>query len=580
MEQIEVGSVKTRPFTKYDADYKALVVHMQATLNKRMEGKRSALFRTKTEMKPTPQMVENGISVDVTLNHVYLGALTEDERQYHTCSCCASFMKHYAGLVTIDAKGKTQSVLWDSETFPQDNYYFTLVERMQEVIESGRVIGTFQSPNETWGEFVRGGFEHFGVISPVDLRFRRRDISGGQRQAEQRDAFYRMSKGFSTDLYSMPNLMRLMRLVDADVLPGDEIIKGATTWLVETATERATATDRRVKDNLLWRAIAAASEGWTRKKTMTGTVLQDLLDGLSFDDIKAKFKAKTQADVYRRPVAAPKNGAIEQAEKLFETLGIQTSVRRRVAYLSDLPESAFIWHERDAVRANAEPAKGIFGHLREPSPVEIAKEDLQLPPVTMSWNKFMTDVFPKAQDFEYYVSGSHDFFAGLTTQAVEDAQPILMYDFDDARNPVSAYQRSDKHPYNGQLIGTHPSKWNLTSGAYVQVQAIIKGPHQFGAQQFQFPQLGEMRFFILQGGYDVSVEQEMPGLALFPALMRTELHGVSSVIEAFSNKGRFEGDVKQQAIGVTISRGNPAYPRRLRVQTSYGPRVIIIDRWE
>lgn len=578
MEQIEVGSVKSRPFTQYDADYKALVLHMQATLNKRMEGKRSSLFRTKTEMKPTAQMVEHGISVDVTLNHVYLGALTEEERPYHTCSCCASFMKHYAGLVSIDAKGKTQSVLWDSETFPQDNYYFTLVERMQEVIESGRVIGTFQSSYETWGDFVKGGFEHFGVISPVDLRFRRRDITAGQRQAEQREAFIRMSKGFATDLYGMPNLTKLMRLVEADVLPGDEIIKGATNWLMETAQERTQAQNNRVKDNLLWRAIASASEGWTRKKTMTGTVLQDLLDGLSFDDIKAKFKAKTQADVYRRPVAPPKDGAIEAAEKLFETLGIQTSVRRRVAYLSDIPESGIIWHERDAVRANAEPAKGIFGHLKQPSPVDVAKEDMQLPPLTMSWNKFMTDVFSKSQDFEFYVPNTHDFFGGLTTQAVEDALPILMYDFEDARNPISAYQRSNKHPFNGTLVGTRPQDWNLTPGAYVQVQAIIKGPHQFG--EAKFPQLGEQLFFILQGGYDTMIEQNQQGIALFPALMRTELHAVSSVIEAFSNKGRFEGDYKQQAIGVSISRGNATYPRRLRVQTAYGARVIIIDRWE
>lgn len=578
MEQIEVGSQQTKPFTQYDADFKALVLHMQNTLNTRLSEGRSSLFRTKTEMKPTQLMVDHGISIDVTLNDVYLGALTEDERPYHDCTCCRSFMKRYAGVVTIDAQGKTHSALWDSSTFPQDNYYFALVERMQEVIEGGRVIGTFHSSHETWGDFAMGGFEHFGVISPSQVRFRRGDITPGQRAAQQREAFIRMSKGFSTDLYGLPNLTKLKRLVESEVLPGDELIAGAADWLIETATERINSTNNRQKDNLLWRAIAAASEGWTRKKTLTGTVLEGLLAGESVATIKGKFADKTRADKHRRPTAAPKTGAIEAAEKLVEKLGIQLSMRRRVAYLSDIPESAFFWDERNAVRAEAAVPQGVFGHLKPKDPVDAAKEDLVLPPVTMSWNKFMNDVFPKAQDFELYVPHTHDFFAGLATAAVAEAPPILMYDLEEHRNPVSAYQRSGKHPYTGQLIGTAPSAWNLPNNAYVQVQGIVKAPHQWGT--IECPQLGEQFLFILAGAYDKTIATDELGIALFPALLKTELHGVSRVIEAFSNKARFEGNAEHQATGLMVSRGSPFYPRRLRVQTGYGPRVIIIDRWE
>lgn len=578
MEQIHNATNGTRPFTKYDADYKALVKHMQATLDARMQHSRAALFRTKTAMKVGDFEKSHGINPTVHLNDVYLAAITEDERQYHTCECCRSFMKRYAGLVTIDAQGKTQSVLWDSTTFPQDNYYFTLVERMQEVVESGAVAGVAHSAMETWGDFSLGGFEHFGVISPVELRFRRLDITPGQRQAQQYEAYVRMAKGFSTDLYSLGNLTKLMRLIEGEVLPGDEIITGAAKWLIETATERAAAPNGRIRDNLLWRAIASASEGWTRKKTMTGTVLEGLLKGESVEVIKAKFVDKTQADKLGRPTAAPKMGTINQAEKLFETMGLTSAARRRVAYLTDFPESAYLWSEKDAVKPEAAEAKGLFDHLKPKSAVDVAKEDLELPPVKMSWNKFFDEVFPKMQNIEYFVQGHHDFFGGFATQAVDDAKPILMYDLEDERNPISAYQRSEHHPANGQLIGTHPSSWNLPTGQYVQVQAIVKGPHHFG--KGHFPQLGQQVFFVLEGAYDTTIAKDIQGLALFPNLLRTELHGVRSVIEAFSNKGRFEGDSTKQAAGAGISRASAFYPRRLRVQTGYGPRVIIIDRWE
>jgi hypothetical protein len=584
MEQVQAGSTgTTKPFTKYDADYKALVKHMQRTLDQRLSEGRTSLFRTKTEMKPTPQMVENKISVDVTLNHVYLGALTEDERAYHTCSCCGSFMKHYAGTVMIDKDGKTKSVLWDSTTFPTDNYYFTLVERMQEVVESGRVVGPFKDNKQIWGAYEKGGFEHFGIMVPSMLQHTGR-LTPRQRQAQLREDYKLMAQFFETEKGSVATLKKLMQIIEAEVLAGDELIEGSGRWLYETAVERAAEKNSRARENKLWRAVSAAAAGWAHpNKTMVGTVLDDLLEGKSFEVIKRKFGKKTQADVFRRPVAPPTMNQLQIAEKRVAELGMQQSLRRRVAYLEDIPTDAFHWDARTVVNftptAEERPA-GVFAHLapKTKDVIDTQQEDLKLPPVTMSWNKFRAEVLPKALDIEIYIPWAADFFTGTATAADPEAPPILMYDFDDYRNPMSMYQRSSKD-FRDNLVGTTPDIWNLANNHYHKVQGIVKAPHMFGTAVF--PQLGEQALFIIEGAYDKQNERGDKGIALFPQLLKQDLYDISRVVETYSNEAVFEGDVKRQVCGLMIVKnGNAQQHRRLKVKTEFGDRTIIIDRWE
>ena len=581
MEQVQAGSTgTTKPFTKYDADYKALVAHMQVTLNNRLENGRASLFRTKTEMKPTELMVQNGISVDVTLNDVYLGSLTEDERAYHTCSCCGSFMKHYAGTVQILKDGKIRSVLWDSETFPQDNYYFTLVERMQEVVEGGRVVGPMKDAGNIWGAFSKGGFEHFAVMIPTFAQFQDRRLTPRQKQAELREDYNHMAKFFASEKGSIANLKKLMQIIEAEVLAGDELITGSGKWLYETAVEREAEKNTVLRANKLWRAVSAAGAGWAHpNKTMVGTVLDDLLEGKSFEVIKKKFATKTRADVYRRPVAAPTINQLAIAEKRVADLGLQPSLRRRVGYLSDFPANSSYWLAADHVKAEPEAPTSVFGHLapKAKDAVNTQQEDLKLPPVTMSWNKFRDEVLPKATDIEIYIPWQADFFTGLVAAAVPESPPIFMYDFDDARNQLSSYQRSAKDHWN-RMVGTTPDNWMLEHNKYHKVQGLFKAPHQHGT--VEFPQLGEQVFIIIEGSYDKQNARGDKGIALFPQLLKSDLHDIQRVVEAYSNNATFEGEIEKQACGLMLIKGGAFLPRRLKVQSEFGPRTIIIDRWE
>jgi hypothetical protein len=489
-------------------------------------------------------------------------------------------MKHFAGTVTIDQLGKPRSVLWDSTTFPEDNYYFALVERMQEVVESGRVVGPMKDERTIWGFYAKGGFEHFAITAPTYIRHVSKVQTARQRQAELREDYRNMARFFETPEGSLENLRKLMKLLESGALAGDELIDGSGRWLYHTALEREAAQDKRVRENLLWRAVSSAKAGFAHPTTtLVGTVLEGLLKGDSFESIKKQFGAKTVADKLHRPTAPPTLNQLQIAEKRVEVLGVQQSLRRRVAYFTDIPERAFIWHERAIVKAEAEKPAGVFGHLaaKAKDAVSTTTEDLQLPPVTMSWNKFIEDVLPKAQDIEIYVPNQLDYFAGLAAAAVDDAPPILMYDFDDARNTVTAYQRSGKD-FRGQLVGVGPDVWALQGNTYNKVRGIITAPHLWNGNQF--PQLGQQIFFLIDGMYDRQAENGDRGIALFPALLKGELREIERVVEHFSNEATFEGDPKQQIGGLTIVKGGSFRARRLKLQTEFGPRVIIIDRWE
>lgn len=79
---------------------------------------------------------------------------------------------------------------------------------------------------------------------------------------------------------------------------------------------------------------------------------------------------------------------------------------------------------------------------------------MNVPPVTMTWRKFMETVLPLAEEIEYQVK-SVDNFSAILTASYEDAPPILQWDKEEQRNPFSWYV------YSG---GSNASKWNVSTG--------------------------------------------------------------------------------------------------------------------
>jgi hypothetical protein len=593
MNEIQAAptAVATKKFTTHDAEYNVLVAHMRATMVRRLAADGIVLFRTKTVLKGVHEIYQEhgwslklhgrhpGSGFKVDLNRVYLDSLA-DEVQYHTCSCCDRFLERFGDLVTIDADGEIHSALWDASTFPESNFYYPVVKNLQAVVERGQVSGVHRCADVTWGQFVKGGYTHFAVQPPLAVVHRTTLPSATRRRAELSRDYERMAQTFSTDRFSISQLKQLVRILDSNTLQGDEKIEGVGRWLYKTAVQRVNAKDSRIKANLLWRAIATAPAGFAHAETtMVGTVLEDLEKGLTFSDLRNKFGSKIRADVFQRPTAPPEEGAIVATEKIFKELGLYESVRRRVATFEDIPTHAFLWTwDPNALSADEQAVQDdVFSKLRARYKNN-KRQELELPASSMSWNKFAAEILPSVTNIEIYVPALLDLFTGFTTAVVADSPPILKYDFEDARNPVSVYSRyTERDERTQQLHGVHPSEWNLEIAKYHQVTGLVTGPHQWGSAQL--PNFNNQIYFIIQGAYDKYYEQGGKGLSIFPLLIKSELHSTLRVIEAISNEGQMEGDFAKQVAGLSIVQGGGAN-RRLRVQLGEELREIIIDRWE
>jgi hypothetical protein len=71
-------------------------------------------------------------------------------------------------------------------------------------------------------------------------------------------------------------------------------------------------------------------------------------------------------------------------------------------------------------------------------------------------------------------------------------------------------------------------------------------------------------------------ETKTGGLALFPGTLKSELHGIRSVVEAYSR----EGTLGNQDGEHVVSLGVNARSLELRVTTKLGIQLVKIDRWD
>jgi hypothetical protein len=131
-------------------------------------------------------------------------------------------------------------------------------------------------------------------------------------------------------------LDQALRLLEADALARSEKFIGPVKWL-RALHDRPTG---QRGENVLWRAIAAAPEGYCHPKaSVIGPLLNDIASGLPFAKIKARFDAKMAPLRYQRPQAAPAALNIKAAEARVEKLAIAPALERRFARIEDLRRS-------------------------------------------------------------------------------------------------------------------------------------------------------------------------------------------------------------------------------------------------
>lgn len=522
------------PESNHDADWAALLSSVPAALA-RYAGQ--PLFAT-----------------DATgLNDAYLTHLGA-ERAIHDCYACRRFIENFGALVAITDDGHTIPVFWNAETVPA--VYRTSVKTMAKAVAKARVTGVFLSSDKTWGNPTTGAWTHLAVKSPSV--YPRRLLTAGQAMAAKREDHHTVARALSD--FTPEMLAEAARLLEADHLSRSEKFLGPVHWLAELHAKRGEAKDARLRDNILWRAIATAPDGFCHpRSSVIGPLLENIAAGKPFAEIKAAFEAMLHPLRYQRPQAAPSAMNIAQAEKAVAALGIQPSLERRFARLDEIET---IWTPA-ALKAPERPAGGVFAHLQPKGPKTV--QPIDAPAVTMTWEKFARTVLPGAEAIEAYVSGARSNFIALTTAVNADAPPVLKWDHPEKRNPVAWYL------YPG---GSPASQWGLSIG-WAKVNAIAPLPPMWGEKPL--PALGEGFVLVLDGAVDSNTGA---GNALFPEYLIGDLHGVRATIEAYSRKAELSGREEGSACGLDLRKGAKNIGYRLRVTSCGAKTDYQLDRWD
>lgn len=520
----------------HDGDYDAFLGRMNERFLANCDSGAKPLFTTDAE----------------DLWSLYLGAFSDQaERQYHNCHACRQFVERFGALATIGDDGMVAPAMWHEDDAPEA--YRPALAAMAKAVRRAKVTGVFLSSDAVWGTPETGVWHHLAVRPAASMVFKRATQTAGQAMAEKREDFKTVMHALNE--FTQPHLENALTLLRSDALYRSEKVLGQAEWLHGLHVARAAAHGAG-KANAVWRAIATAPDGFCHpRSSMIGTLLEDIAAGKDFGEVSRAFAAKMDPLAYQRPQAAPTAGAIAAAEKVMQQLGAAGALARRFARLDEVQA---LW--RPMPKKDEAPAGGVFGHLK---PKGATAPSMRLPAKTMTWDKFQRTVLPTAERIEF-LAPSHGSYAALVTAVNAEAPPILQWDREDARNPVSWYL------WNG---GSPAAQWGLRGEEFHEVAAVALKPSMWNRG---YEHQGAAVLFVIADAR----ETRMAGAALFPEILKAEFHGIRSVIEAYSRGASIEGLDDQHAAGVMLSKGNKAWNATVRVWSAGRPLDYRLDRWD
>jgi len=494
---------------------------------------------------------------------VYLKSFSDADRQHHNCAACRKFIERYGHVVTITPEGQTVSPLWASYVYEGEPLMSAAMQALNKAVSRAKVTGVFYSSEDVWGQDVTGMWMHMCVKPPAEHVFKNVLVTADQAMAAKREDFKNINVALSE--YSLPLLNAAVKILEADALFRSEKVLGPATWLrdVKAGTEadkgRSVPTVKNGRQNRVWLAVATAPAGFCHpRSSMIGTLLDDLTV-YGFDQAARRFNAKMNPLAYQRPTAAPSEGTIRQAEEIVSKLGAAGALDRRFCRLDEI-EGAFYRHA-DPPSAAETISREVFGHLRK---AENPVLPLVLPTKKMTWIKFQETVLPSADSIELYLAGMARYnLAPLITAVNPDATPILQWDGELRRNPVSWYV---------WVGGSTLHQFGLSVG-YTKVLAITNKPcHWHGP----FQHFKEGLLFVLEGAKDTRNE----GAGLFPEILRSEFHGVRSVIEAHSRRQKVQETEGPLAQGLLVEKNEDWTEVTIRVTSGKDKATYKLDRWD
>lgn len=476
------------------------------------------------------------VETGMDLNKVYLYGIPEGDRQHYNCHACRQFINRFGNVAYVNDRGKLVPVMWDFVK-KAPIFFKEAISNLYDIVSNGEIIDSFNCGDMYLGTPVTGNWTHLSVRN--NYKFAR------STQEDFNNVVRYLNK------FHEPNVRKVVTLLETETLYRSEKFVEPVKWFHSLYEMR--------NANLIHRAVASVPESFCHLgASVVGSLLEDIQSGVPLDVAANKFKEKVHPASYQRPVAAPSDSTIEQAEKIVQKLEIESALNRRFLLAE---EAQYIWQPRRNRKEKTSVFAEMYGAKKEPAPSSIG------PATKITWEKFNRTVLPVAEQIHINFVSINLPFCQYVTTVDEKSNPILAWDNHELRNPVSWYQ----HVY-----GVGPVAFNLRPGRH-EVLGLTLQPNMWN-EQTKYAHHGEGVLFVIKD----AKETTRVNLCLFPEVLRGDLHSVRSVIEGFSKtrsiqRPSIEG---QYCAGIIFQKGMTASNWYLDVVINGQNVKYNIDRWD
>lgn len=337
----------------------------------------------------------------------YLDGFSPELRQEHTCNCCKSFLRQFAGIVAI-VDNKVVSI-WDNLTIPDK--YKQSVKNLKTYIHSLPIHSTFFNGYKNCGTDknldVKDNiiWEHF--YFELDRKFVKSEASIASingTNTNNKNVFKR-----ALDELTKESVELVLELIDQNSLYRGKEFENTLKSFQKLQKEYSKIKPAQ-RDNFCWaKSLETSAVILSIRNSSIGTLLIDLSSGMELDTAVTRFEKVVAPTNYKRPVALVTSRMIEDAKKKLSELDLLDSLDRRYATSRDITVDNLLFTDKSS------GAKDVFDEVSKETKVDIKKltkiEEISI-------QDFIDKVLPKTKSMEILLENKHlpNFVSLITSQ--------------------------------------------------------------------------------------------------------------------------------------------------------------------
>lgn len=338
------------------------------------------------------------------------------KRTDHDGSYDRHFIRRMGNVVAI-VDGQPVSI-WDTELeYP----YNVVAERLSRMVHDAPVSDLFRTSDSFVGQITNvehlpqgGEIRWFHFHAAIDRRHITRQVDTVLGDARTSVAVLRRG----LEEITLAALASIIELIDSKSLYRGDEHRAQVAAFQAVQSEYRNASN---KDAYPWQHHKSGVARF--RNTAIGTLAVALSSGEDIESAVASFEKKVAPENYKRPTALITQGMVDQATETIQSLGLEPSLERRYARLSDVSINNVLWVSNAAQGKMKDGVAALLADAvtKKPASKDNAEE--------ISVDQFLGSVLPKARTMELLLEGRHQKnLVSLTAPVNADAPRLFKWD--------------------------------------------------------------------------------------------------------------------------------------------------------